>query len=137
MQLVARGPLAHRLAGIVAVLVGVAVITFGVRFLLQPADVLPGFGVSTSPDDPFLAIKAVRDIGTGLMLLAVLVTAGHRVVGWVLLAGSVIPLGDMTVVLTHGGSAATALEVHGLTALVMIATAATLLSARRSSEGSS
>jgi hypothetical protein len=40
----------------------------------------------------------------------------RKILGWVLLIDAIIPLGDMSPVLTHGGSAVTALSIHGATA---------------------
>jgi hypothetical protein len=44
-----------------------------------------------------------------------------------MLAATIIPLADATIVLRNGGSKATAWGVHGVTAAVMIITSALLL----------
>lgn len=46
-----------------------------------------------------------------------------------LVAASIIPIGDGVIVLRHNGPRATAYGVHGVTAAVMLATAAILFSA--------
>jgi hypothetical protein len=46
---------------------------------------------------------------------------------WVILAATIIPLADATIVLGNGGPKSIALGVHGLTAAVMLMTSALLL----------
>ncbi|GAA0906583.1 DUF4267 domain-containing protein [Pseudonocardia zijingensis] len=110
--------------------IGVGIIAIGVRFLLDPAGAGAAFGVVPAGDDPFLAVKGVRDIGSGLILLTLLALRLPRVLGWVTLAASFIPLGDALIVLANGGPAAVAYGVHGATAGVAIAAAAVLISER-------
>ncbi|MFI6979245.1 DUF4267 domain-containing protein [Embleya sp. NPDC050154] len=50
--------------------------------------------------------------------------------GWTMLAMTFIPAGDMTIVLSNDGSAATALGVHGPTACLVALTAGLLLRER-------
>jgi hypothetical protein len=96
----------QRAALVVAGLVGFGIILIGVGFLLDPAVSAAGYGTpAPTADDPFLAVKGVRDIGSGLILLAVLALRRTEVVGWVMLAASAMPVGDALVVLTHGGPA--------------------------------
>lgn len=119
----------QRFALVVAGVIGVGIIAIGLRFLLDPAASAAGFGTpAPAADDPFLAVKGVRDIGSGLILLAVLALRRPRVLGWVMLAASVIPVGDALIVLAHGGPASVAYGVHGATALVAIAAAVVLIS---------
>ena len=120
----------HRAALIVAGVIGVGIIFIGARFLLDPAASGAAFGVpAPTADDPFLAVKGVRDIGSGLILLAVLALRRPGVLGWVMLAASVIPIGDALIVLAHGGPAYAAYGIHGATAVVGIAAAVVLISA--------
>lgn len=116
----------------VAGVIGAGIIGIGARFLLDPASATAGFGAAAPAlTDPYLDVKGVRDIGTGLVLVTLLATgrgvARRRTVGAAMLAASVIPIGDAAIVLSHGGSPAVALGVHGVTAAVAIAGAATLL----------
>jgi hypothetical protein len=107
--------------------VGVAIIPIGARFLLRPEAAAAGYGVSTAPDDPYLAVKGIRDIASGLVLLAILARGDHRTTGRAALAAATVPLADMVVVLTRGGSPGVAFGVHGTTGAVMVAAGATLL----------
>ena len=121
----------QRAALVVAGVIGVGIILIGVRFLLDPVAAGAGFGVGTPPaDDPFLAVKGVRDIGSGLILLTLLAMRQPRVLGWVTLAASFIPIGDALIVLAHGGPAYAAYGIHGATAVVAIAAAIVLVSGR-------
>lgn len=123
---------------VVAGVVGVGIISVGVRYVVDPGAIVGGFGVPDPPSssDPFLRVKGVRDIGSGAIALALLATRQDRALGWALLASSVMPIGDALIVLSHGGSPATALGVHGLTAAAMIAGAFGLLrGGERSSAG--
>lgn len=111
--------------------IGVGITVIGARFLLDPAASAAGFGVPAAPGpDPFLAVKGVRDIGSGLILLTLLALRRPRTLGRVTLAASVIPIGDAAIVLAHGGPAYAAYGIHGATAAVAIAAAAVLVSAR-------
>ena len=121
----------QRVALVVVGAIGVGIIVIGTRFLLDPAASAAGFGVPAPPaDDPFLAVKGVRDIGSGLMVLTLLALRERRVVGWVTLAASFIPFGDALIVLAYDGPAYVAYGVHGATAVVMIAAAIVLVSGR-------
>jgi hypothetical protein len=116
--------------GVVGV-IGVGISLIGARFLLDPAASAAGFGVpAPAADDPFLAVKGVRDIGSGLILLTVLAMRQPRVVGWVALAASFMPIGDALIVLAYDGPAYAAYGIHGATAAVAIAAAAVLISGR-------
>ncbi|MEV0318466.1 DUF4267 domain-containing protein [Streptomyces sp. NPDC050658] len=99
------------------------VLWFGTEFILRPETVAPTFGLPSWPSgdgDGFLVLKGIRDVAGGLVLAVLLLTGQRRALGWVMLAESVIPFGDMANVLAHGGSAAAAFGVHGLTAVAMV-----------------
>ncbi|WP_433784740.1 DUF4267 domain-containing protein [Actinomycetospora sp. CA-101289] len=118
----------EKIATGVAWLTGLGIAAIGTRFLLQPEASAAGYGAAApTSGDPYLAVKGVRDIGSGLILLSLLSTGQHRAVGATLLAASVIPAGDAAIVLAHGGPAATAYGVHGGTAAAMVAAAAVIL----------
>jgi hypothetical protein len=118
----------QRAALVVTGVIGVGIILIGLRFLLDPAASAAGFGVPAPPaDDPFLAVKGVRDIGSGLILLTLLALRRPRVLGWVTLAASFIPIGDALIVLAYGGPAYAAYGIHGATAVVAIAAAVVLI----------
>ncbi|HEX4248428.1 MAG TPA: DUF4267 domain-containing protein [Pseudonocardia sp.] len=113
----------------VAGLVSVGIIWVGTRYLVEPGAIAGTFGVPVPPPDtdPFLRVKGVRDVTSGLVMLALLATRQPRIVAIGLLAEALIPVGDATIVLANGGSQATAFGVHGATAALMVAGAVTLL----------
>lgn len=121
-------------ANMLAGLIGVGIIFIGARFLWAPQAAASGFGISgRSPEvqsfHPWLSVKAVRDIASGLFILILLTHGAPHLLGWFMLAASIIPLGDAIIVLRSGGTRAAAYGIHGATALVMLAISALLISA--------
>ncbi|HTF55508.1 MAG TPA: DUF4267 domain-containing protein [Pseudonocardia sp.] len=123
-----------------ATVISLGIIYIGARYLLEPGAIAPTFGVPRVPpgDDPFLRVKGVRDIASGLVVLALLATRQPRLVAIGVLVESVIPVGDALIVLGSGGSPAVAFGVHGATAAAMVAASAALLwdARRREARGS-
>ena len=121
----------HLLSLAVALLAALAIIGIGVGYVTSPTKMAPSFGLPLPPDVHdvrwWLRPKGVRDIVSGLVVIAVFFAGDRHLLGLVLMVEVLIPLGDMTTVLAGRGRTATALGVHGLTALVMIAAAAGLL----------
>lgn len=118
---------AYTLAGLIAV----AIIFIGARFLIAPRVAAAGYGVPADLDQPsiraYLSVKGVRDIASGLIVAVLMAAGATHLLGWVMLAATVIPLGDMVIVLRNGGSSSVAYGLHGGTAVVMVVTAALLL----------
>ena len=85
---------------------------------------LPGEGPTIAP---WLRLKGVRDIASGLAVLVSLIWGSSFFAGVILLALVTIPIGDMFVVLMGNGSTKSALGIHGVTAIVMIVTGILLL----------
>jgi hypothetical protein len=108
----------------VAALIAVSILVIGCFYLLSPQTMTGSFGLKPPASDAdtraWLRLKGVRDIASGLVVFALMLAAGPRLVGIVLLAFAVIPLGDMSVVLGSGGSKSKALSIHGLTCAVML-----------------
>ncbi|KZB79876.1 DUF4267 domain-containing protein [Amycolatopsis regifaucium] len=105
------------------------VLYFGSGYVFFPQTQTGGFGLPVMPSegDPILAVKGVRDIGTALVVLALLLFRNVRALGWAMLALAFIPFGDMLIVLTHNGSVAAALGIHGATCAVMLLISALFL----------
>ena len=119
------------IANVLTALVGAGIIYIGWREFRAPQD-SAGFGIPTTPtDDPtfqaWLAVKAVRDIASGVFILILLIGATDHLRGWFMLAAAGIPLGDMLIVLRSGGPRAIAYGVHGATAVVALAAGVLLL----------
>ncbi|WP_232666852.1 DUF4267 domain-containing protein [Pseudonocardia sp. TRM90224] len=127
-----RTKLGYAIAGAI----GVGILGIGAWFLADPAGAGAGFGVPAPPaDDPYLAVKGVRDVGAGLVMLTLLAAVRgpdrRRTVGLALLAFSTIPFGDAVIVLSRDGSPLAGLGVHGATAAIMVVGAGALLSRSR------
>jgi hypothetical protein len=117
-------------AYVLTALIAAGLIFIGARFLLVPRAAAAGYGVPTAEGaevTPYLAVKGDRDIGFGLVTIALLIAAPAHALGWFLVAGASMPLADMLIVLRNHGPRATAYGVHGATAAVMLAIAAVLL----------
>ena len=114
----------HQLAFGMAGLVALAIIVVGAMYVSRPRAATRSFGLPLPEDGPnvawWLRLKGVRDIASGLILLATMMWGGSHMVGIVLLVAAIIPLGDMLVILAAKGSARSAFGMHGLTALLMI-----------------
>ena len=111
-----------------AVVLDLFIIFIGGRFLLAPTTAAAGYGVPAEPDGDaaYLAVKGVRDIASGIVGLALLAFSGAAAGGWFMLVAALIPLGDMVIVLRHGGTKAVAFGVHLATAVVVLISAALL-----------
>jgi hypothetical protein len=116
-----------------AALIAGAVTTIGTFYLVSPQRISASFGLKPPAPDAdtraWLRLKGIRDVGAGLVVLTLMLTADTRTVGIVLLAFAIIPLGDMAIVLGSGGSKSKALSIHGLTCAVMIAAGLVLIHA--------
>jgi uncharacterized protein DUF4267 len=106
---------------VVALVACAAIIVLGFRFLVAPRPATLAFGVAADNVRALTAIKGVRDIASGVVLLAVWAAAGRTALGWALFAAALTPIGDALIVLTNRGKPATALGVHGATAALLIA----------------
>ena len=109
---------------ILAALVAVGIIVIGCFYLASPQRVSGSFGLRPPAPDAdtraWLRLKGIRDIASGLVVFATMLTTDHRTVGIVLLALAIIPFGDMSNILGSGGRKATAFSVHGVTCAVMV-----------------
>ena len=109
---------------ILAALIAVGIIVIGCFYLASPARILGGFGLKPPATDAdtraWLRLKGIRDVAPGLVLLAMMLTAGSRTVGIVLLIFAIVPFGDMSIILGSGGSKLRAFSIHGFTCAVML-----------------
>src|SRR5215831_238704 len=93
-------------------LLGAGIIFIGARFLVAPRVAAAGFGITTEqhggPTDPYLAVKGVRDIASGIVVFVLLAAGTPRILGEYMAAASMIPIGDGINVLRSNGPKATA-----------------------------
>lgn len=116
---------------VLAGLLAAGIIFIGARFMVSPRVAAAGYGVPPDLDQPsagaYLTVKGIRDIATGLFVIILLAAGATHLVGWVMLAATIIPLADASIVLRNGGSRSVAWGVHGVTAAVMLVTSALLV----------
>ena len=121
----------HWLALGIALLVALGIIAIGTQYLARPRTATLGFGLPLPEEGAnvawWLRLKGVRDIVSGLVVLAFMAWGGPRAVGIVLAVEAIIPVGDMLLILAAKGSTKSAFFIHGLTALFMLAAAILLL----------
>ncbi|GAA4536125.1 DUF4267 domain-containing protein [Mycobacterium paraffinicum] len=112
-------------------LLAAGIIFIGARFLVAPRVAAAGYGVLPDLDRPgagaYLSVKGIRDIATGVFVIILMIAGTTHLIGWVMLAATIVPLVDATIVLRNGGSKSIAWGVHGVTAVVMLITTALLL----------
>jgi len=108
----------------VAALIAVGIIVIGCFYLLSPERISGTFGLKPPPSDAdtraWLRPKGIRDVASGLVVLAMMLTVDTRSVGIALLVLAVIPFGDMSIILGSGGSKSRAFSIHGVTCAVML-----------------
>jgi hypothetical protein len=119
----------HWLALGMAALLALAIIAIGIQWLASPRPAARIFGMP--PEEAaniswWLRLKGVRDIVSGLVVLAFMAWGDPRGVGIILLVEAIIPIGDMLLILAGKGSTSRAFGIHGLTAVVMILAATPL-----------
>ena len=107
-----------------AAVIAAGIIVIGCFYLASPQRVSGSFGLKPPAADTetraWLRLKGIRDIASGLVVLAMMLAADSRSVGIVLLVLAIIPFGDMSNILASGGRRATAFSVHGVTCAVML-----------------
>jgi hypothetical protein len=117
----------YTLAGLIAA----AIIFIGARFIIAPRAAAAAYGVqpdlSQRSAGAYLSVKGIRDIASGLFVVILMLGGATPLLGWMILAATIIPIADAAIVLTHDGSKSIAFGVHGLTAVVMLVTAGLLL----------
>lgn len=116
--------------------VPVAIIAIGINFILNPAGASAGFGIPIHDPAafPFMWIKGIRDVFSGLVVLPFLLKADRRTTATLFAISIVVPLGDGLVILRHLGFAPP-IYIHWGTALYMMIVAAFLLRKQHTMEG--
>lgn len=109
-------------------LVAAAIIFIGIRFILFPQTGGTAFGIPLTQDLWYGRIKGIRDIVSGLLVLGMLWSRNSISTAIVMSIETLIPLGDLMLVLTRNGPADVEhILVHGLTAVYMFVVTALLL----------
>jgi hypothetical protein len=109
---------------VLAALIAAGIMVIGCFYLASPERISGSFGLKPPASDAdtraWLRLKGIRDVGAGLVVLAMMLTADWRLVGIAVLAEAVIPFGDMSIILGSGGSKSRAFSIHGVTCAVML-----------------
>ncbi len=121
----------HWLSIGLALLLALAIIAIGAQYVASQTTATRSFGLPLPEEGTniawWLRLKGVRDIVSGLTVLAFMAWGGPRAVGIILLVEAIIPVGDMLLILAAKGSAKSAFGIHGFTALLMILAAIPLI----------
>jgi len=110
--------------------IALGIVLIGIRFLVTPYAAAAAFGVPVVPDsrwDAYLSVKAIRDIAAGLFTAILILNRSAQLLGFFILAATIIPLTDAAIVIRHGGSKAAAIGIHGATAGFMLVISGFLL----------
>src|ERR1700730_16303675 len=106
----------HWLALGMALLLALAIIAIGTQYIVSPTTATRSFGLPLPENGAntawWLRLKGVRDIASGLTVLALMAWGTPRGVGIILLAEAIIPVGDMLLVLAAKGSTRSAFGMH-------------------------
>lgn len=105
-------------------LLALGIIAIGTSYLASPTTATRSFGLPLPENGPnivwWLRLKGVRDIVSGLIVLALMAWGAPREVGLILFVLAIIPVGDMLLILAAKGSTKSAFGIHGLTAVLMV-----------------
>lgn len=119
------------IGSVIAGLVAAGIIVIGAGYVWKPRRA-PEFGIPGVPvADPafrsWARVKGDRDIGAGVGLAIVLALGPAHLLGWFLLAATLMPVCDAAIVLRSGGPKSVGYGVHAATAAVMLIGAILLL----------
>jgi len=109
-------------------LIPVAIIVIGVNFILNPVGASTAYGIPIHDPAafPFMWVKGIRDVFSGLVVLTFLFRGDRRATAILFALAIFIPVGDGLVILAHLGFAPP-IFIHWGTALYMMIVAAFLL----------
>ena len=115
-------------------IIAVGIIILGIRFMLAPNAGAEGFGIPLARTEEAMAygwIKGIRDIFSGIVVLAFLIQRQPRATAFAFGAAVIIPVSDcLTVLAVNGAQDVTHLLIHGLTSVYMIITTIFLFKAK-------
>jgi hypothetical protein len=99
----------------------VAIIGLGINFILNPVGASTGYRVPIHDPAafPYMWVKGIRDIFSGLVVLSFLLSGDRRTTAILFALATFIPIGDGLVILSHLGFVPP-IFIHWGTALYMI-----------------
>jgi hypothetical protein len=112
------------IGSVLAGLIGGGIIFIGASYFWAP-QFASGFGIPRTPVadrafQPWLRVKGVRDIASGLFVAILLANGSAHLLGWFMLTATLIPVSDALIVLRSKGPRSAGYGIHGATALVMV-----------------
>lgn len=104
--------------------IALGILFIGLRFVLAPQVSLDDFGIRALTDSDLTLgrIKGIRDIFSGLALLALVLTRMKKATAYVFTAAIIIPVTDCLLIYMQNGVDLPRLLVHGGTAVYMVIT---------------
>jgi len=86
----------------IAFLTGLGLIFLGARFLIAPETAEAGYGIhfNEQGDYSFHYIKGIRDLMSGLLMCIFVLSKQTKALGATLLVGTIVPIVDMSIVLS-------------------------------------
>lgn len=121
------------ISGCMTIIIGFGIIFIGLREFFYPAAAALGFGVPLLDphDGDLLAIKAARDVTSGVLALTFLALRERRYLAYAMGILTLIPIFDGLIVLRHAAWSFTPIIlIHWGTAAFMVAIVALLRSGR-------
>ncbi len=118
---------------LLTLLLGAFMLFISINSVLDPTSAAAGFGLPLSGTEaiPWMHVKAGRDLGVGLALVALVVLQQRLAAGAFVLACLVMPTVDALTAMYEGGtSLAMALAVHGSAVAYVVVLAFALLRRR-------
>ena len=121
----------------ISALIGLGLIFIGGRFLIAPEVAERGYGLNFAEngDYSFHYIKGIRDLFTGLLLVAFALLGRRVELALALGLGALIPLVDLLIVLTAPNANQSALWIHGGTAVGLLILTAFLMLSHEDTDG--
>jgi Domain of unknown function (DUF4267) len=116
--------------------VPVGIIVIGINFILNPVGAATGYGIPMHDPAafPYMWIKGIRDIFSGLVVLPFLWNGDRRTTATLYALSIFVPFGDGLVILRDLGFAPP-IYIHWGTTLYMMIIAAFLVGKRKTTEG--
>jgi hypothetical protein len=110
--------------------IALGILFIGLRFILAPQISMEDFGIRplTDSDLTYGRIKGIRDIFSGVALLALWLTRMEKATAYVFTAAIIIPFTDCLLIYEQNGIEFPRLLVHGGTAVYMVITSCFLFS---------
>ncbi|GAB3696021.1 DUF4267 domain-containing protein [Spirosoma flavus] len=110
--------------------IALGILFIGLRFMLPPQISMDDFGIEPLTDSALAygRIKGIRDIFSGVALLALWLTRLKKATAYVFMAAIIIPFTDCLLIYQQNGVDLPRLLVHGGTAVYMVITSYFLFS---------